>query len=159
MTETETININKQKLFNLAANLLVAFLNQPAENAKKIFKELKQGTVVKSGELTSESTGTKIAVKLELDRKEFQGPFNFPSFEHSINALVQKFQTEARKDSELKEVQTLTNEGTGGLLFNLPVGIQIDDQMNVLMAAVEPMVDAVVVKLIYVDPAQFEIPE
>ena len=72
---------------------------------------------------------------------------------------MQKFQTEARKDKELKEVQTLTNENTGGLLFNLPAGIEIEGQVNVLMVAVEPVVDAVVVKLIYVDPAQFEIPE
>tara|TARA_B110000879_G_scaffold189515_1_gene253042 strand:- start:271 stop:750 length:480 start_codon:yes stop_codon:yes gene_type:complete len=159
MTDTETINIDKQKLFNLAANLLVAFIKQPPEQAKKVFKQLKQETVVKSGELTSEKNGTKIDVKLELDRKEFKGPFNYPSFEHALRALVQRFQTEARKDKELKEVQTLTNENTGGLLFNLPAGIEIDGQMNVLMAAVEPLVDAVVVKLIFVDPAQFEIPE
>jgi len=159
MTDTETINIDKQKLFNLAANLLVAFIQQPAEQSKKIFKQLKQETIIKSGELTSEKTGTKIDVKLELDRKEFQGSFNYPSFDHAIRALVQRFQTEARKDKELKEVQTLTNENTGGLLFNLPAGIEIDGQMNVLMVAVEPLVDAIVVKLIFVDPAQFEVPE
>ena len=159
MTDTETINIDKQKLFNLAANLLVAFIKQPPEQAKQVFKQLKKETVVKSGELTSEKTGTKIDVKLELDRTEFQGSFNYPSFEHAVRALVQKFQTEARKDKELKDVQTLTNENTGGLLFNLPAGIEIDGQMNVLMAAVEPLVDAVVVKLIFVDPAQFETSE
>ena len=159
MTDTETINIDIQKLFNLTANLLVAFINQPAENAKKVFKQLKQGTTVKSGELTAEKTGAKVAVKLELDRSEFKGPFNYPSFENSIKALIQKFQTEARKDKEVKEVQTLTNEGTGGLLFNLPVGIEIDGQLNVLMVAVEPLVDCLTVKLMYVDPAQFETPE
>jgi hypothetical protein len=159
MTDTETINIDKQKLFNLAANLLVAFIQQPPEQAKKLFKQLKQESIIKSGELTSEKTGTKIAVKLELDRKEFQGPFNFPSFDHALRAVVQKFQTEARKDKDIKEVQTLTNEETGGLLFNLPAGIEIDGQMNVLMIAVEPLVDAVVVKLIFVDPAQFEVSE
>jgi hypothetical protein len=159
MTDTETINIDKQKLFNLAANLLVAFIQQPPEQAKKLFKQLKQESIIRSGELTSEKTGTKIAVKLELDRKEFQGPFNFPSFDHALRAVVQKFQTEARKDKDIKEVQTLTNEETGGLLFNLPAGIEIDGQMNVLMIAVEPLVDAVVVKLIFVDPAQFEVSE
>lgn len=159
MTDTETINIDKQRLFNLAANLLVAFLQQSPEQSKKVFKQLKQDTIIKSGELTAENTGTKIDVKLELDRKEFQGPFNYPSFEHAVRALVQRFQTEARKDKELKEVQTLTNENTGGLLFNLPAGIEIDGQMNVLMVAVEPLVDAIVVKLIFVDPAQFETSE
>ena len=75
MTETETININKQKLFNLAANLLVAFLNQPAENAKKIFKELKQGTVVKSGELTAEKYGNQDRRKTRTGSQGVSGPF------------------------------------------------------------------------------------
>ena len=78
MSETETINIDKQKLFNLVANLLVAFIQQPQDNAKKAFKQLKAGTVVKSGELTAEKTGTKIAVKLELDRREFRGRSTTP---------------------------------------------------------------------------------
>ena len=160
MTDTETINIDKQKLFNLGANLLVAgFINQPPELAKKLFKQLKQGTSVKSGELTAGATGTKIAVKLELDRSEFQGSFNYPTFDHSVRALIQKFQTEVRKDSELKEVPTLTNESTGGLLFNLPAGVEVDGQLNVLMLAIEPMVDSVVVRLIYVNPDEFKDPQ
>lgn len=160
MTDTETINIDKQKLFNLGANLLVAgFINQPPELAKKLFKQLKQGTTVKSGELSAEKTGTKIAVKLELDRSEFKGSFNYPSFDHAVRALIQKFQTEVRKDSELKDVPTLTNENTGGLLFNLPAGVEVDGQLNVLMLAIEPMVDSVIVRLIFVNPDQFKDPE
>ena len=71
---------------------------------------------------------------------------------------MQRFQTEARKDSELKEIETLTNENTGGLLFNLPAGIGVDGQLNVLMAAVEPQVDCLTVKLIFVHPEQFQDP-
>ena len=159
-TEQQAINIDARKLFNLGANLLVAgFKNQSPENAKKLFKELKQGVSVRSGELSGETSGVKIPIKMELDRSEYKGQFNYPNFELSLNAMLQKFQTEVRKDKELKDVQTLTNENTGGLLFNLPAGIEIDGQMNVLMVAVEPMVDAVVVKLIFVDPAQFETSE
>ena len=47
MTEEKNINIDSRKLFNLGVNLLVAgFIRQKPEDAKKLFKELKQGDTV-----------------------------------------------------------------------------------------------------------------
>ena len=51
---------------------------------------------------------------------------------------LQKFETEVRKDKDLKDLHTLTNEATGGLLFNVPTGVKIGEDINVLMMAVEP---------------------
>jgi hypothetical protein len=70
--------------------------------------------------------------------------------------MLQKFETEVRKDKDLKDLHTLTNDKTGGLLFNLPTGIKIGNEINVLMMAVEPMEECLVVKLLFMDPAQFE---
>ena len=71
--------------------------------------------------------------------------------------MLQKFQTEVRKDKELKELRTLTNETTGGILFNLPSGVEINGNVNVLMMAVEPMADCIVIKLMFVNPDQFAV--
>jgi len=156
-TEQQGINIDARKLFNLGANLLVAgFKNQSPENAKKLFKELKQGTSVGSGELTGAKSGVKIPIKLELDRSEYKGQFNFPNFELSLNAMLQKFQTEVRKDKDLKELRTLTNEATGGIVFNLPSGVEIQGNVNVMMMAMEPSTENLVVRLMFVDAAQFQ---
>ena len=157
MAEEQSINIDSRKLFNLGVNLLVAgFIRQKPEDAKKLFKELKQGVQISSGQLTSEQTGMVIPIKLELDRSEYRGQFNFPNFEISVKTMLQKFETEVRKDKDLKDLHTLTNETTGGLLFNIPTGVKIGEDINVLMMAVEPAGESLVVKLMFMNPEQFQ---
>ena len=71
MSEEQSINIDSRKLFNMGVNILVAgFIRQKPEDAKKLFKELKQGNQVQSGELTAKESGMVIPIKLELDRSE-----------------------------------------------------------------------------------------
>ena len=157
MTDDQSINIDSRKLFNLGVNLLIAgFIRQKPEDAKKLFKDLKQGSQVTSGQLTSEQTGMAIPIKLELDRSEYRGQFNYPNFEASLKTMLQKFETEVRKDRELKDLHTLTNDATGGLLFNIPTGVKIGDDLNVLMMAVEPSEGYLAVKLLFMNPDQFE---
>lgn len=157
MTDDQSINIDSRKLFNLGVNLLIAgFIRQKPEDAKKLFKDLKQGSQVTSGQLTSEQTGMAIPIKLELDRSEYRGQFNYPNFEASLKTMLQKFETEVRKDKELKDLHTLTNDATGGLLFNIPTGVKIGDDLNVLMMAVEPSEGYLAVKLLFMNPDQFE---
>ena len=156
MTDDQSINIDSRKLFNLGVNLLIAgFIRQKPEDAKKLFKDLKQGSQVTSGQLTSEQTGMAIPIKLELDRSEYRGQFNYPNFEASLKTMLQKFETEVRKDKELKDFHTLTNDATGGLLFNIPTGVKIGDDLNVLMMAVEPSEGYLAVKLLFMNPDQF----
>ncbi|MBL6895199.1 MAG: hypothetical protein ACJ0RL_08145 [Porticoccaceae bacterium] len=157
MTDDQSINIDSRKLFNLGVNLLIAgFIRQKPEDAKKLFKDLKQGSQVTSGQLTSEQTGMAIPIKLELDRSEYRGQFNYPNFEASLKTMLQKFETEVRKDKELKDLHTLTNDATGGLLFNIPTGVKIGDDLNVLMMAVEPSEGYLAVKLLFMNPDQFK---
>ena len=157
MTDDQSINIDSRKLFNLGVNLLIAgFIRQKPEDAKKLFKDLKQGSQVTSGQLTSEQTGMAIPIKLELDRSEYRGQFNYPNFEASLKTMLQKFETEVRKDKELKDLHTLTNDATGGLLFNIQTGVKIGDDLNVLMMAVEPSEGYLAVKLLFMNPDQFK---
>ena len=156
MTTEQNLNIDPRRLFNLGANIIAAgFIKQNSTEAKKLFKELKQGDAIKGGQLKSEKTGEVIPIKLELDRKEFRGQFNFPNFDVSIRALLQKFETEVRKDKELKTLRTLTNPDNGEVLFNIPSGLSIDDNINVLMMAVKPESDCIIVKLAFMEPEPF----
>jgi hypothetical protein len=156
MTTEQNLNIDPRRLFNLGANLIAAgFIKQNSTEAKKLFKELKQGDAIKGGQLKSEKTGEVIPIKLELDRKEFRGQFNFPNFDVSIRALLQKFETEVRKDKELKTLRTLTNPDSGEVLFNIPSGLSIDDNINVLMMAVKPESDCIIIKLAFMEPEPF----
>ena len=89
--DTAPNNIDPRKLFNIGVNLVVAgFIKQNASDAKKLFKQLKQGEALRGGQLKSEKTGEVIPLKLEIDRKEFRGQFNYPNFDVSLRALLQK---------------------------------------------------------------------
>ncbi len=157
MSKQKSFDIDSRKLFNLGANLLIAgFMQQKPEEAKKLYKDLKQGKLVPSGHLTSEKTGLKLPIKLQLDRSEFRGQFNFPNFEAALKIMLQKFENEARRDPELKDLRTLTNQENGGVLFNIPCGMQIGDDLNVIMMATEPLDNSLVVKLMFMDPDQFQ---
>jgi hypothetical protein len=156
MAIEQNVSIDPRRLFNLGANLIAAgFIKQNTTEAKKLFKELKQGDAIKGGQLKSEKTGEVIPIKLQLDRREFRGQCNYPNFDVSVRALLQKFETEVRKDKELKTLRTLTNQDTGEVLFNIPSGLSIDDNINVLMMAVHPQSDCMVVKLMFMAPEPF----
>jgi hypothetical protein len=58
MTTEQNVTIDPRRLFNLGANLIAAgFIKQNATEAKKLFKELKQGDAIKGGQLKSEKSG------------------------------------------------------------------------------------------------------
>lgn len=152
--------IDVRKLFNMSANLLAAgFFKQKSDDAKALYKQLKDGKQVKAGALTNNQNGNKLAVALELDRSEFNGPFNFPNFQNALRALLQRYETHGRKDPELKTLRTLKNGKTGGILFNLPGVIETNGQLNVLMAAIEPSKTGMVLRLMFMDPEQFIQPD
>jgi hypothetical protein len=156
MTAEPTINIDPRRLFNLGANLIAAgFIKQTANEAKKLFKDLKKGGTLKGGQIKSEKSGQVIPIMLELDRKQYRGKFNFPNFDVAVRALLQKFDTESRKDRELKELRTLTTKDSGEVLFNLPSGVSIDGDINVLMMAVKPQNDSITVRLVFMEPEPF----
>jgi hypothetical protein len=156
MTNKQTMNIDPRRLFNLGANLIAAgFIKQNTNEAKKLFKDLKKGEALKGGELKAEKSGQVIPIKLQLDRKEYCGQFNYPNFDVAVRALLQKFDTEVRKDKELKTLRTLTSQETNEVLFNIPSGVKIDEDINVLMMAVKPENDCIVVRLVFMEPEPF----
>lgn len=156
MTAEQTLNIDPRRLFNLGANLIAAgFIKQTANEAKKLFKDLKKGGTLKGGQIRSEKTGQVIPIMLELDRKQYRGKFNFPNFDVAVRSMLQKFDTQARKDKELKELRTLTNKDSGEVLFNLPSGVSIDGDINVLMMAVKPENESIIVRLVFMEPEPF----
>ena len=156
MTNEQTMNIDPRRLFNLGANLIAAgFIKQNTNEAKKLFKDLKKGETLKGGELKAEKSGQVIPIKLQLDRKEYCGQFNYPNFDVAVRALLQKFDTEVRKDKELKTLRTLTSQETNEVLFNIPSGVKIDGDINVLMMAVKPENDCIIVRLVFMEPEPF----
>ena len=156
-SEQQEITIDLPKLFNLSANLLVAsFQRQSEESLKRLFKELKQGGRVDAGQITAEQSGAVIPVQLQLERSAYKGQFNWPHFSAAVDILLQKLAGEVRKDPQLRELRTLSSPDNREIIFNIPAGIKIGTELNVLMLSVLPCEDSLVVRLLFVDGEQFE---
>lgn len=156
-SEQQEITIDLPKLFNLSANLLVAsFQRQSEESLKRLFKELKQGGRVDAGQITAEQSGAVIPVQLQLERSAYKGQFNRPHFSAAVDILLQKLAGEVRKDPQLRELRTLSSPDNREIVFNIPAGIKIGTELNVLMLSVLPCEDSLVVRLLFVDGEQFE---
>lgn len=156
-SEQQEITIDLPKLFNLSANLLVAsFQRQSEESLKRLFKELKQGGRVDAGQITAEQSGAVIPVQLQLERSAYKGQFNRPHFSAAVDILLQKLAGEVRKDPQLRQLRTLSSPDNREIVFNIPAGIKIGTELNVLMLSVLPCEDSLVVRLLFVDGEQFE---
>ena len=101
-------------------------------------------------------SGAVIPVQLQLERSAYKGQFNLPHFSAAVDMLLQKLAGEVRKDPQLRELRTLSSPDNREIVFNIPAGIKIGTELNVLMLSVLPCEDSLVVRLLFVDGEQFE---
>ncbi|TQV74523.1 hypothetical protein FKG94_16030 [Exilibacterium tricleocarpae] len=156
-------NINLVQVADLGCGVLnQMFLKQPKDKAKLAFKNLKNGKSIKLGTLnlqrkkkdTEEVVGQiDVAVSLKLDRREFRGPVNFPSFQAAVQALLLRLTEHLRAKKDLN----LLTDPHGAALIHVPGVIKIDDNYNVLVMVVQPEGhNAIAINLMFIDPDQYE---
>ncbi len=140
------------KIFNLSANLLVAsFQRQPNEDINELYKNLKQGKRVPAGKLTNEKNGDVIPLYLQLDRTNYRGKFNKRNFLKAVQILLEKFAQEVDTDEKLKKLEALTSPMSGEILINVPAGMRVNEEINVLMISVLPFEESLVIRLLFVE--------
>ncbi|MBU3069283.1 hypothetical protein KOI40_05585 [Aestuariicella sp. G3-2] len=157
-------NLNMVQVLDLGCGIMhQAFIKQPADKAKALLKDLKNGKRIPLGALTLTNKNAEGEVKdqlevpmsLELDYSEFKGAgFGFPVFEAALKAMLSRIgQTLKAK----KDLNILTNQETGGTLVHQPGVVKVDDQFNVLVVCIEPgKKEDIIFKLMFVDPDQYE---
>ncbi len=140
------------KIFNLSANLLVAsFQRQPNEDIDELYKNLRQGKRVPAGKLINEKNGNFIPLYLQLDRTNYRGKFNKRNFLKAVQILLEKFAQKADDDKELEKLEALTSPMSGEILINIPAGMRVDEEINILMASVLPCKESLVIRLLFVE--------
>lgn len=154
----KTIDINVAELVNLAAKLIHAlFVFEPEQQARQVFKDLKNGRRINLGEfmLNEGGAGQRVAaLHLALDRSEFRGPgFNFDVFTAAVKQVLQRIGDTLQRRGDLN---VMTGEN-GSVLIHLPGLVVAREQLNVLAMAFD-LADpaAIVVRLMYLDPDQYE---
>ncbi len=148
------LEINLAEMVNLAAKLLhTLFQAAPKDKAKPIFKEIKHGKTVALGSVTLQEKLTS-NLTLALDYSEFRGPgFNFDVFKTALEGILRQISHAFQTRGELN----VMNSDDGTVLIHLPGAVQQGDQLNVLVLAFEfGDIHNVVVKLMFIDPSQYE---
>lgn len=157
-------NLNLVQVLDLGCGILhQAFVKQPVDKAKSLFKDLKHGKTLSLGALTltnKNSEGEVVAalevpLSLQLDYSEFKGAgFSFPVFEAALKALLTRIGQTMRAQ---KDLNILTNEQTGSALVHQPGVVQVAGQYNVLVVAIDRGKKGdLVFKLMFIDPDQYE---
>lgn len=159
------IDINLVQVLDLGCGILhQAFIRQSADKAKPLLKELKAGKSVKLGAITltqkkpeNDSTPPitqELPLKVALDYSEFVGQFGFPVFLEALKAMLARIALTLR---EKKDLNLLTNGDQSKVVIHQPGVIKVNDQYNVLLIAVEPgLNNDITLRLMFVDPAQYE---
>lgn len=140
----------------IAANLIHRFLIAPSRaEVKQRFRSLQGGQLLplQTVELEDKSLAQ---FGLCLDHSEYRGKFNFSAFRDSLETLVGNIAAVLKAD---KDLSSFSEEGDNGAQIFAITGVTIaGEQANVLVLGTEPDAtgDATVLKLMYLDPGQFQ---
>lgn len=158
--DTKNYPLDPKNLADIAGNLLsTVFLRSDRDQAKRLYKDLKQGKQPSFGNVVVENQ-LKLPLRLALDYSEYRGPFGFPAFQASVQVLLRNLAAQIKDD---KPIQTFSSDaGAGSIVYGVPGVIAAQEgQHNVLMMAFEFSQDPVrstglLLKLMFVDPEQFQ---
>ncbi len=151
------IKVDIPQILEISCNALSkVILQAPKGKSKMMFKRLKAGESFKLGDLNTDANH-KIQLKLKLDHKHFEGPgFNNDVFRASVDQLMKNIVPRLLAKQELN----VRSDEKGQFLFDIPAGIRIKDQLNVMMLILDLReVNTVEICLSYFDPSQFRLKE
>lgn len=151
--QKKTVEINFPKLLDVLGGIVGRVLLSPQkEQSKSVFKDLKQGKMLNLGVLNYGET-LKIGAELKMDYSEFRGPgFNFDVMQAALSALLKQLGIKLKAQQDIK----LMGSDEGTQLIGIPGVVQVGEQPNVLMMAVEfTNRTSIVVHLMFMDPDQF----
>lgn len=153
MSQYEQHSMPQEKFLTVANNVIYqSLLESQRTTAKNIFNALMDSKRVALITLRMED-GTESRFDLTLDHSEFRGKLNFGSFRASVQALVASVSDLLREN---KQLTTFTEQGGATVLFGVPGFTEDDGELNALMlASITDVPGTVLLKLQYMDPAQF----
>ena len=140
----------------VAANLIHRFLLEPGRaDAKQRFRALLDGRLLALQPVELEDK-SRAQFGLSLDSTEYRGKLNFSAFRSSLEVLVANIAAAVKADDD--PVTFNSGEDSRALIFGIS-GVTVDgEQANVMVLGTEPDAGggATVLKLMYLDPGQFE---
>ncbi len=155
--DNQQLKVELPKVLDLGCGILLRIvLKAEKQRSKELFKRLKSGEKVFLGEITVGGQ-LKIKLNLSLNSKDFVGPgFNNDVFKASVDQLLKKIAPRLRAKQDLN---IRTNQ-EGAILFDIPAGIRVKGQLNVMMMFMELATPGEInMSLTYMKPESFLVKE
>lgn len=132
--DAEKTDINVPRLLDFYCGMLANIVLRNEKNkSKAFFKELKAGKNIAIGQAVIEDKIT-LELKTRLDYQDFRGPgFNHDVFCSSINQLMIEIGSRLKAKQDLN----IKSDGQGNFLVDLPAGISVKGQLNVMMLVMQ----------------------
>ena len=156
MARFQTQSIPTGKFLSMSANLLHrAFIEASRTSAKQSFRQLSDGGTLPIATVKMEDEST-VRFRVVLDHSEFQGRFNDSAFRASLGTLLANIAGALR---EGKPVSTFA--GSGGrdsVIFGISAVTMEEGSPRVMVLGADlgPPGAGILLRLMYLDPAQFE---
>jgi hypothetical protein len=148
--------LSQNQFLVVAANLMHRFLIEPSRaDAKQRFRDLEDGRLLALQTVEMEDK-SQAQFGVSLDHSEFRGKLNFSAFRSSLEMLLVNLSEALKSEKEVPSFAS--HENAEAKIFGV-TGVTLDDeQVNVMVLGMEPDSSgrATILKLMYLDPAQFE---
>ena len=157
MAQPTSQTIPRDQFLTMAANLLFkAFLEPTRTEAKKLFRQIADGAPVHLTNVQMEDKST-VRFELSLDHSELKGKLNYGAFRASVGTLIHNLGETLRQEDPDIPVFT-ANDNSEMRIFGVTAVTVEAEQPRVMVLAAHQGADraAVELRLMYLDPAQFE---
>ncbi len=157
MAQVQSQSIPRDQFLLMAVNLLArAFIQAPRTDAKRVYREMAEGRPIQLATVEMEDKSTA-RFDLSLDHGEFRGKLNYGAFRASLATLLGNIT--AKLQEEGTEVSVFTaGEDPNNMIFGVNAVTIEQEQPNVLVLGADTGMrgNSVMLKLVYLDPAQFQ---
>jgi len=154
MINQHTVSMQPEQLLSLAVQALQGgFYAAQRNDARQLFKEIEKGKKTELFKLKL-NNGREIQGNICLDKSEFIGKLGYSNFRAALGVMLSR---STEKLQEKQELNILSSEQTGEMLFNIPGLVEENGQANVLVLAVSQHSPGdLLLRLMFLDPAQFK---
>ena len=155
MAQVQKQSISQEQFLTISINLINrALLELPRTEAKQVFKELSVGKILPLPQVRMEDQSL-VRFDLALDHSEYVGKLNFGGFRGSLALLLSNT---ANAINDKQAISVLNAEHSPELrMFGITAVTVEDEQPNVMVLGSDTSSAnaRVLLKLMYLDPAQF----
>lgn len=157
MAQSQSQSIPQAKFLLMAVNLLHrAFVEAARTDAKRVYRELDAGKPVHLATVEMEDKSTA-RFGLSMDHSEFRGKLNYGAFRASLATLLGNITATLKEEKEIAVFDT--GESGDSKIFGVTALTVENDKPNVMVLGSETGSEEamVLLRLMYLDPSQFEL--